>query len=288
MFGLSKLLVPVDLSANSLLAAHDAAALSARFHSQVTLLHVAEFPQLRSAAAPGQTVSAPVRQEFLAAMRRDLDEFAHEELAPGEHKRILCCGHPAKVIVDRAHAENAGLIVMSTHGYGPVRRLLLGSVTAKVLHDSDRPVWTTRAQNHEQRGALRVRRVMCAVNFRPQDAKTLRWAADFAAEFGAHLILIHAVRPAPPEMPERYAFTWHEEASWGADERMRTLAAGADVAAAILVVEGDAPSALARAARDNSADVLVIGRNEPTSMSGRLGEHTYAIVCHAPCPVVCL
>ncbi len=288
MFRLSKLLVPVDLSANSLLAARDAAVLTARCHSQVTLLHVSELPQTRSAGPPAQAVSASVRQDFLTTLRRNLDEFAFEELAPDQHKRILCCGNPAKVIVERAHAENADLIVMATHGYGPVRRLLLGSVTAKVLHDSDRPVWTTRAQDHEEHAAVRVRHVMCAVNFRPQDAKTLRWAADFAAEFGAHLSLIHAVHPVPPEMPERYAFTWHEEATWGADERLRALAAGADVAPGILLAEGGAPSALARAARENSADVLVIGRNEPTSMSGRLGEHTYAIVCHAPCPVVCL
>ncbi len=31
---------------------------------------------------------------------------------------------------------------MPTHGYGPFRRFILGSVTAKVLHDADCPVWT--------------------------------------------------------------------------------------------------------------------------------------------------
>ena len=31
---------------------------------------------------------------------------------------------------------------MPTHGYGPFRRFILGSNTAKVLHDADCPVWT--------------------------------------------------------------------------------------------------------------------------------------------------
>jgi hypothetical protein len=34
------------------------------------------------------------------------------------------------------------MILMPTHGYGPFRQMLLGSVTAKVLHDSKCPVLT--------------------------------------------------------------------------------------------------------------------------------------------------
>jgi hypothetical protein len=35
-----------------------------------------------------------------------------------------------------------GLIMMATRGRGLFRAALLGSVTAKVLHDADCPVWT--------------------------------------------------------------------------------------------------------------------------------------------------
>ena len=41
-----------------------------------------------------------------------------------------------------AKANQIDLIMMPTHGYGRFRALLLGSVTAKVLHDADCPVWT--------------------------------------------------------------------------------------------------------------------------------------------------
>src|ERR1035438_1854787 len=51
-------------------------------------------------------------------------------------------GDPAGQIVDYARDHDIGLIVMATHGYGPFRRFLLGSVTAKVLHDAGCPVWT--------------------------------------------------------------------------------------------------------------------------------------------------
>ena len=52
---------------------------------------------------------------------------------------------------------------MPTHGFGPLRRFLLGSVAAKVLHDAQCPVWTsvhTDAPFGPQRvpnGSLRAR-----------------------------------------------------------------------------------------------------------------------------------
>lgn len=289
MLRLSRLLVPIDFSASSRLAASEAATLAAHFESRLTLLHIAEFPNARFSGPLGYGMSSlrAMREEFLAQTRKELDAFAFEG-EPAEVQRILCCGDPAKAIVDRAHAENADLIVMATHGYGPVRRLLLGSVTAKVLHDSDRPVWTTRAETEGAHAGLDIRHVMCAASFRSHDGSTIRWAAGLANRFGAKLTVVHAILPVPPEMPERYAFTWHEEARWGADERLRTLLVEAQIPADVLVVEGDAPAALASTAAEKCADVLVLGRDPATSMSGRLGSQSYGIVCHAPCPVICL
>jgi nucleotide-binding universal stress UspA family protein len=45
-------------------------------------------------------------------------------------------GDPAQNLVQLAHAEAVDLIVMPTHGHGPIRRSILGSVAAKVLHGS--------------------------------------------------------------------------------------------------------------------------------------------------------
>ncbi len=290
MFQVSKIVVPVDFSGNSVLAAREAAVLAERFEAEVTLLHVAEFPTARFLGPLGYGVASPgsIREEFLAERRRELDGFALSEFPAGKAKRVMCCGSAVNGIVSRAQAEDADLIVMTTHGYGPVRRMLLGSVTAKVLHDCDRPVWTTRAETEGARGPLDIRRVLCAVDFRPHDANTVRWASDFAEAFDAKLTLVHAILPVPPEMPERYAFTWHDEVRWGADERLRALLAETQIAADVAVVEGEAPAALASAAAEHRADVLIAGRSRATSKRGRLGDRSYGIVCLAGCPVVCL
>lgn len=48
-------------------------------------------------------------------------------------------GHPADEIVARAQETNADIIVLGSRGLGPVKGMLLGSVSRKVLSLSDRP-----------------------------------------------------------------------------------------------------------------------------------------------------
>ena len=286
---ISKIMVPVDFSGNSLLATRHAAILAKRFRAKMTLVHVHEitvFHPLNGALGYGTPSQESIRNALIVNRRKELDAFAAEELAGLNVDREVHCGDIAQIIVERAQRENVDLIVMPTHGCGPTRRLLLGSITAKVLHDSDRVIWTTRPSSESPRDPAQVRNVMCAVNFRCNDKQIVQWAAGFAAEYGAHLTLVHAILATPLELPERYAFTWHAEAQMGADERLRCLLLEARVPAEVLVITGDPPTALGLAAKERSADVLVIGRSHATNMIGRLGSRTYGIICHSPCSVV--
>ena len=80
--------------------------------------------------------------QIVQLAQRDLDQALRPELDGIAVTRLLLRGDPAQEIVKTARDRNAGLIVMSTHGHGPFYRFLLGSVTAKVLHESHCPVWT--------------------------------------------------------------------------------------------------------------------------------------------------
>ncbi len=51
---------------------------------------------------------------------------------------------PAAAILEAARAARADLIAMTTHGYGGVRRLLLGSTADKVLRGAVIPVLLQR------------------------------------------------------------------------------------------------------------------------------------------------
>src|SRR5262249_9155840 len=102
-----------------------------------------------------------------------------------------------------AKTKRAGLIMMPTRGFGAFRRLLLGSVTAKVLHDAQCPVWTgVHSKGMTTHGVSRCRRVLCAVDTLPKDAKGIRWALDFANQQGTEIRVVHAVEGTDTR-PER-------------------------------------------------------------------------------------
>jgi nucleotide-binding universal stress UspA family protein len=292
MAHLNRILVPVDFSHNSATAALHASALARRFHSEVTLLHVTEFLAVHPLNGPlgfGITSSEAERAEHMARRRKDLDAFGIAEFSGIPVKRIVCSGDPALVIVARAQAEKSDLILMPTHGRGAFRRFLLGSITAKVLHDADCPVFT----GTHLTGALfadlnQLRHVMCAVTLNRESIPVIQWSADFASAFGAALTVVHALWDPPPGLPRDYVFQWHEQTIWAAKEQLERLLADSKVQASILVAGGrdEIPATLSAAAREKDAGVLVIGRGRAHHAAKNLGDRAYAIICHSPCPVV--
>ena len=290
MFQLQRILVPVDFSENSVIAASQAGALARRFHAEITLLYVSEFLITYPASGPlgfGITSLEAERAEYLKRQREHLDKFGAEELSGVPVRRVLCCGDPANLIVQRSRDEKSDLILISTRGHGVFRRFLLGSVTAKVLHDAECPVWTTTHWEASTYSPTGLSRVMCAVKLGRQNSNAIRWASEFAAVSGAKLTVNNVVLDQPPNLPERYMFQWHEEAHWGADEQLHTLLRDLDIHADIVVVsDGDIPKAISNAAKDQGAGLLVIGRSCADRATRPLGSHAYSIVCNAPCPVV--
>lgn len=291
MLNFEKILVPIDFSDSSLIAVKHAAALARHFHAKVTLLHVNEVQVVHPLEGPlgfGITSGEAQQAEHLSRQQKQLEEFGVDELSGVEVKRLLCSGDPARIIVQHSRDQKSDLIFMPTHGHGSFRRFLLGSVTAKVLHDSDCPVWTgVHLSEAPSLIPPDVRHVMCAVNFGPETTSVIRWAASFSSSLGAKLTLVHAVLETPPCLPDRYTFQWHSEARSGASDRLHSLIAASRLQAQVLVTgDGDIPKSLAAAAQEAHAELLVIGRNCVGTTSRRLGSHTYSIICNAPCPVV--
>ena len=96
-----------------------------------------------------------VPQPHLDSLAWALAEFAPKELEEmsAELKRCgLGCsahierGHPAQVIAERARAEQADWIVMSSHGHSGPSRWRIGSVTARVLRTAPCSVLVLRSR----------------------------------------------------------------------------------------------------------------------------------------------
>jgi nucleotide-binding universal stress UspA family protein len=283
---LSKILLPVDFSERSAAAAQHAKALAGRFGSELLLLHVLTPPQYEFGALEiGGSLLVELYRGRAEQVAAELDAFLAAELAGLNTRRVVLEGDPAGKIVEFAREEGAGLIIMPTHGYGRFRRFILGSNTAKVLHDADCPVWTGVHLEQAPAPAESLRSVLCGVDLGAQSSKTLCWAAMLAHEFGARLTVIH-VTAADPDLGDSSEASWRVEVRQAAERELLRLKRFVNVEAEDVVEGGEPAKVICAAAERVEADALVIGRGSAAGMFGRLRTNAYAIIRQSPCPVV--
>lgn len=288
MPSLTKILIPVDFSGRCIGAARYAEVLAAHFGSEITVLHVLPPPHYEfSALEVGGSVLNELFASRTAQVKKELDSYMAGELGDLKPRRILLEGDPARKIVEHAHAENVDLMIMPTHGYGTFRRFILGSVTAKVLHDADCPVWTgVHLEETPSAGSIAFRNILVAVDLGKQSARTLEWGAWLASAFGAHLNLVHATPALEGKAGEYFDKDWRTHVTEEARKEIDKLQESVGSRAEVIVESGDAPPAVCGVAERLKADVLVIGRGSAAGIFGRLRTNAYAIIRESPCPVV--
>jgi nucleotide-binding universal stress UspA family protein len=285
MNSLAKILLPVDFSERSTLAARYARELAVRFDSEVLLAHV--LPPLHSELGIdiAGTMLVDIYRSRTGQAERDLAAFQAQALEGLKVRCVLLHGDPAGKIVELARTEQAGLIAMPTHGYGPFRRFILGSNTAKVLHDADCPVWTgIHLENARPREAP-FRDILCAVDLGPQSARALAWANWLRQQFQGRLTVIHAIA-SHPEGLEQPDLNWRTGIREIAEEELLRLQREVGVEADLLLEAGEATRVICSAAERCGAGTLVIGRGSAAGDFGRLRTNAYAIIRQSPCPVI--
>jgi nucleotide-binding universal stress UspA family protein len=277
MLPVRRILVPINFTEACRTTARFAIDLASVWAADVCLVHVVE--------PVGSAVgfeSAVMLEESMRAQRkragREMEEFLNLQPSPNL-QRLLLDGDPAGEIVRLAHNEKYNLIVMPTRGYGVFRRLLLGSVTAKVLHDADCPVWTgVHPEAFTADGVVSIRRVACAVDLGPQTRTALNWAAAFAADWKAEMSILH-ILPSVPEI------SWRDRLETMAREQINACQNDLGLKADVQLEFGHMPGALTDLVKRMSPDVLIIGRGHFT-MGARLRGGAYAVIRDSPCPVV--
>jgi nucleotide-binding universal stress UspA family protein len=224
--------------------------------------------------------------EDLAKERKQrLDSFLKSEFQSVAASRLMVEGDPARMITEYADRHNVDLIMMPTHGYGPFRRFLLGSITAKVLHDVKCPVWTSAHLPERAAPPAGYRNVLCAVDLREESVSEIRWAADLANSYGAQLTLVHAIpAAASPTPPDENRFRHHLLET--ARAYIADLQRKAGTTARVCIEGGKIARTVRNAALQHAADLVVIGQGCAHEVLGRLRSNAYAIIRESPCPVV--
>jgi nucleotide-binding universal stress UspA family protein len=151
MLTLKTVLVPTDFSDASESALRYGKAMAEKFGATLHVVHVMEDLLAHAWAAEVYVSSMPqLRDEIEKESRQRLGALLTDtERKAFRAETALLAGNPFLEIIRYAKAHNVDLIVMGTHGRGPIAHMLLGSVAEKVVRKSPCPVLTVREAQHE-------------------------------------------------------------------------------------------------------------------------------------------
>jgi nucleotide-binding universal stress UspA family protein len=286
MMDIEKILLPVDFPIASLDVIHQAAALARHFNSKIVILHVlAASNHAAGMAEDGHELAGrDLLPSIICEAQKQLDMSLEPELDGLKIRCVLVKGDPARTIVQMAEEEKADLVMMPSHG-STFEQFLLGSVTTKVLHRTECPLWTGAHVEASPVQEFSVRSVLCAVDFGPRSDVAVLWAAQIAAEFHARLTLAHVTAGVELWGPGG----WYVDQKWkdalvrDASHRIAKLQQDSGIKAEVFIGSGDVPKILSQAAKQTGADLLVTGCYP---YGGNLRTHGYGIICAVPIPVL--
>ncbi|OLN33141.1 universal stress protein [Desulfosporosinus metallidurans] len=135
-----KILVPTDASEYSRRALKTALELARTFHAEVELLFVTYIPEAYWGYAAASSFVVPpeqIEQGGELALEASLEGMDVTDV-PLKKKKMQ--GHPASMILEETVKENIDLVIMGSHGYGPIAGSVLGSVSQRVLQRAECPV----------------------------------------------------------------------------------------------------------------------------------------------------
>lgn len=283
---LRKILCPVDFSQGATTALSIAVRLANENNAELIVAHVFQLP---TPLAMGEPM---LPSEVMTSVADDTKERLEMVLASARDlggKRVTgmyLTGIPWVEIVDLIDRDpEIDLVVMGTHGRTGVSRMLLGSVTEKVVRHAPCSVMTMRADS----GAGPYAKILCPVDF--SDASET--AMDMAAAMrGQSITLLHTIEISMPYGADPYPAVYLRDMKERAEEELEREASQlrrlAEVPVTCVLREGRAQYEITKLLEeDSSFDLVVVGSHGRTGLKRALiGSVAEAVVRHARCPVL--
>jgi nucleotide-binding universal stress UspA family protein len=144
MTAIKTIVAAIDFSDVTTDVVRMAAAVADKANTRLHLLTVVPDPvrQAWTVEAPALDFEAIHERWRNEAEARMAKVYAEITLKPENVSRAVVTGIPDKEIVRYAGEKDADIIVMGTHGYGPLKRFFLGSVADRVLRQAPCAVLT--------------------------------------------------------------------------------------------------------------------------------------------------
>ena len=299
MIALTRIICPVDFSDASHDALRHAAALARWSGAGLTVLHACRVDVPDAALAPGmgRVGSAP----FLVApidverVTRDLERFTTTAGITGLaiDFRVIE-GEPAHAIAEEAAATHAELIVVGTHGRTRLARIVLGSVTERLLRIAPCSMLIVPPGAATPSAPQMFSRIVVATDFSDSSERAMAYALALAQEANARVTALHVV-----ELPAQTGDWALEGIDMIALSREAIAASRHRLAAAVpqsardwcdvteRVETGAAYRQILRVAAEDDAELIVLGvHGHGVIEQFFLGSTAQHVVRQARCPVL--
>jgi len=184
------ILCTTDLSDLSNTSIAYGTALAKEFNTKLFISHVID---LTSTVAYGEVLFTPVEiQEKTVEFAREQIDHLMKKTAV-EWEPLVTIGHPADEILKQVEEKNIDLVISATHGRSGLKRVILGSVTGRLMRSLSSPFLIVRQQENQ---TSLFSRILIGCDFSQDSNLAFQYGLSLAQEFESELHLVHVMETA--------------------------------------------------------------------------------------------
>ena len=281
------ILCTTDLSDHSNTAITYGLALAREFNAKLYIGHIVD---LTATVAYGEVLYAPVEiQEKTVAFAREQIERTMQT-ASVEWESLIAIGHPADEIASLVGEHDIDLVVSATQGRTGLKRVILGSVTGRLMRSLECPFLIVR--NLENGRVSPFKRIPVGCDFSEDSNLAFQYGLSLAQEFESELHLVHVMESADfkdlikSETGTEVEYPGHEEKR----EQLRHMLPEESYnwcQPKLVILAGRPFEEISKYALFNHMDLIVLGiRGHNLIETLRAGSTTDRVSRQSPCPVL--
>jgi nucleotide-binding universal stress UspA family protein len=249
------------------------------------------------ASADGMVIPSPLD---VGRLEKDVQDYLNgikgELRGMGYHANgQIAKGDVAAAICDRADAQEADLIAMTTHGRSGVSRWLLGSIAERVIRNAKQPLLLVRTET-QKLSETGLQRILVPLDGSELAEVALQHAQRLAQDHGVTLLLVQSIEPveqmsmAPIAMNIDFQLEISAKLRQVAQHYLEGIQQQLEregLSSDILVVDGAPANAILDIAEAEKVDLIAMSTHGRSGLNRWVfGSVADKVLRHAKCPLL--
>jgi nucleotide-binding universal stress UspA family protein len=283
-----KIISAIDFSLSTDTILSYSAALSQKYQATLFLVHVTtDLATLLEHNETALDVNGLQKSNTRDAQER-LGDLAQS--MPVKSEVFICQGTPADEIGRLARKQDADMVITNTHGKSGFKRLLIGSVTEKLMKTLHCPLLSLPSAEHapsaQSDPEIKLKKILVGCDFSDYAKRACDYGLNLAQAFKAEMYLAHVIKPSIYGKAPQESRALRDRLK-GQLEGMIPEDCREWGDAQTVVLDGEPYLALMEFAREQDIDIIVLGIRGHTLWEKLLvGSTTDRLIRQASLPVL--